>query len=135
MRLFAKKPQEFEEFKAQRKAEQGRVARSQATPGSPAEAADFLHKGHAAFQQGNLQDAQSNYWAVVQRQPNHPVANHRLGVIADRQQDYMTAQRHYFAALNAAPNDPNLLNDIGYSFLLQSRFPEARAVLKRVLDD
>ncbi|TXT17849.1 MAG: hypothetical protein FD138_4521, partial [Planctomycetota bacterium] len=55
------------------------------------------------------------------------------GVIADRQQDYLTAQRHYFAALNSSPNDPNLLNDIGYSFLLQSRYPEAENYLQGAL--
>lgn len=133
MKLFAKKPQPFDEFVAQRKAEQTRIAGSQGTPGGPAEVSELLHQGHAAFQQGNLPEAQSKYFAVVQRQPNHPVANHRLGVIADRQQDYLTAQRHYFAALNASPNDPNLLNDIGYSFLLQSRYPEAENYLQAAL--
>lgn len=51
-------------------------------------------------------------------------------MIADRQQDYLTAQRYYLAALNASPNDPNLLNDIGYSFLLQSRYAEAENYLQ-----
>lgn len=133
MKLFSKKPQPFEEFKAQQKAEQARIAGSHALPGGTAEVSELLHQGHAAFQQGNLPEAQSKYFAVVQRQPNHPVANHRLGVIADRQQDYFTAQRHYFAALNASPNDPNLLNDIGYSFLLQSRYPEAENYLQAAL--
>ncbi len=133
MRMFSKKQQPFDEYVAQHKSEKTHVAGSRATPGSPAEVAELLNQGHTAFQQGNLPEAQSKYSAVVQRQPNHPVANHRLGVIADRQQDYMTAQRYYFAALNASPNDPNLLNDIGYSFLLQSRFPEAENYLQGAL--
>lgn len=133
MKLFAKKPQSYDDYRAQYKAEQTQIAGSHATPGGPAEVSELLHQGHAAFQQGNLAEAQSKYFAVVQRQPNHPVANHRLGVIADRQQDYMTAQRHYFAALNASPNDPNLLNDIGYSFLLQSRYADAENYLQAAL--
>lgn len=133
MKLFAKKPQSYDDYRAQHKAEQTQVAGSHATSGGPAEVSELLHQGHAAFQQGNLTEAQSKYFAVVQRQPNHPVANHRLGVIADRQQDYMTAQRHYFAALNASPNDPNLLNDIGYSFLLQSRYADAENYLQAAL--
>ena len=133
MRMFSKKPQPFDEYVAQRKAEQTRIAGSHASPGGSAEVSELLHQGHTAFQQGNLPEAQSKYSAVVQRQPNHPVANHRLGVIADRQQDYMTAQRYYFAALNASPNDPNLLNDIGYSFLLQSRYAEAENYLQGAL--
>ncbi len=133
MGMFAKKQQPFDEYVAQRKAEQARIAGSHTTPGGPAEVSELLHQGHTAFQQGNVQEAQSKYSAVVQRQPNHPVANHRLGVIADRQQDYMTAQRYYFAALNASPNDANLLNDIGYSFLLQSRYAEAENYLQGAL--
>lgn len=133
MKLFAKKPQSYDDYRAQHKAEQTQIAGSQTTPGGPAEVSELLHQGHAAFQQGNLPEAQSKYFAVVQRQPNHPVANHRLGVIADRQQDYMTAQRYYFAALNASPNDPNLLNDIGYSYLLQSRYAEAENYLQGAL--
>lgn len=133
MRMFSKKQQPFDEYVAQHKSEQNHVAGSRATPDSPAEVAELLNQGHSAFQQGNLPEAQSKYSAVVQRQPNHPVANHRLGVIADRQQDYMTAQRYYFAALNASPNDPNLLNDIGYSFLLQTRYPEAENYLQGAL--
>ncbi|MFM9964983.1 MAG: tetratricopeptide repeat protein [Planctomycetaceae bacterium] len=128
--MFAKKPQSYDDFKAAKLAKQMPVAGSQTAPSGQVEIAELLHKGHAAFQQGNLPEAQSNYFAVVQRQPNHPVANHRLGVIADRQQDYLSAQRHYFAALQSSPRDANLLNDIGYSFLLQSRYNEAEQYLQ-----
>lgn len=133
MRMFGKKQQPFDEYVAQREAEQAPVAGSHTTSSKSAEVSELLHQGHTAFLQDNLQEAQTKYSAVVQRQPDHPVANHRLGVIADRQQDYMTAQRYYFAALNASPNDPNLLNDIGYSFLLQSRYAEAENYLQGAL--
>ena len=133
MRLFAKKPQTFDQFKAQQQAEHPQVAGSQSTRGGSVQVSELLNQGHTAFQQGNLQEAQSKYSAVVQRQPSHPVANHRLGVIADRQQDYITAQRHYFAALSTTPNDPNLLNDIGYSFLMQQRYAEAETYLQGAL--
>ncbi len=134
MRLFAKKPQSYEEYKAEHLAKQTQIAGSRATPTSgQAEIAELLNKGHVAFQQGNLLEAQSNYFAVVQKQPNHPVANHRLGVIADRQQDYQSAQRYYFAALQTSPRDANLLNDVGYSFLLQSRYVEAEQYLQSAL--
>lgn len=134
MGLFAKKPQSLEEYKAEQHAKQNQIAGSRAAPATgQVEIAELLHKGHAAFQQSNLPEAQSNYYAVVQRQPNHPVANHRLGVIADRQQDYQSAQRFYFTALQASPHDPNLLNDIGYSYLLQSRYGEAEQYLQSAL--
>ncbi len=134
MRLFSKKPQSLDEYKAEQLAKQTQVAGSRAAPATgQVEIAELLHKGHDAFQQGNLPEAQSNYYAVVQRQATHPVANHRLGVIADRQQDYQSAQRYYFTALQASPRDPNLLNDIGYSYLLQSRYGEAEQYLQAAL--
>jgi Flp pilus assembly protein TadD len=131
--LFAKKPQSFEEFKAQRGGKPGSVAGNQVATSPPSSIAELLSKGHTAFQQGNLPEAQAHYWAVLRLQSNHPVANHRLGVIADRQQDYATAQRHYMTALQSSPRDPNLLNDIGYSFLLQSRYAEAEQYLLAAL--
>ena len=130
MRLFAKKHQSLEEYKAEQLAKQTQIAGSRAVPAGQVEIAELLHKGHDAFQHGNMPEAQANYYAVTQRQPNHPVANHRLGVIADRQQDYQSAQRYYFAALQASPRDANLLNDVGYSFLLQSRYGEAEQYLQ-----
>jgi Tfp pilus assembly protein PilF len=134
MCLFAKKPQSLEEYKAEHFTKQNQVAGSRTAPETgQVEVDELLHKGHAAFQQGNLPEAQSHYFAVVQRKPTHPVANHRLGVIADRQQDYQSAQRYYFAALQDSPHDPNLLNDIGYSFLLQSRYGEAEQYLQAAL--
>ena len=86
-----------------------------------------------AFQQGLLNEAQVNYQAVLRKQPNHPEANHRLAVIADRQNDFLSAERYYQAAVAAAPRDANILNDLGYSYLLQSRYPEAERYLTAAL--
>ncbi|HLQ45704.1 MAG TPA: tetratricopeptide repeat protein [Planctomycetaceae bacterium] len=134
MRLFSKKPQPFDEYLAQRKAaDQARVPSSNSLPQGPAEISELLNKGHASFQQGAMMEAQASYQAVVQRQPNHPLANHRLAVIADRQQDFATAERYYLAALAAAPRDANVLNDLGYSYLLQSRYAEAERYLNAAL--
>ncbi len=133
-RLFSKKPQSYDDFLAQRKtAEKERVATSSSLPDATADVSELLNKGHAAFQQGTMSEAQTNYLAVVKRQPNHPVANHRLAVIADRQQDFATAERHYIAALSATPDDANLLNDMGYSYLLQSRYVDAERYLQLAL--
>lgn len=133
--LFAKKkPQSFEEFSAQRKAdEQKRVASSSSVKGGVTDVATLLNKGHAAFQQGNLVEAQTQYLAVLQTQPQNGTANHRLAVIADRHQDFNSAEHYYRAALAASPRDPNLLNDAGYSLLLQSRFAEAEQYLQTAL--
>ncbi len=133
-RLFSKKPQSYDDFLAQRKAaEKERVATSSSVPDATADVSELLNKGHAAFQQGAMSEAQTNYLAVVKRQPNHPVANHRLAVIADRQPDFATAERYYIAALSATPHDADLLNDMGYSYLLQSRYADAERYLQLAL--
>ena len=41
-----------------------------------------LQQGVAAHKEGNLQDAERLYRAILQAQPNHPDANHNLGVLA-----------------------------------------------------
>ena len=41
-----------------------------------------LRQGVAAHKEGKLQDAERFYRAILQAQPNHPDANHNLGVLA-----------------------------------------------------
>ena len=41
-----------------------------------------LQQGIAAHREGKLQDAERLYRAILQVQPNHPDANHNLGVLA-----------------------------------------------------
>ncbi len=139
LRLFSKKPQPFDEYLAQQKAKNQTGAPSGSVPSSGSvqnkatEVAEFLNKGNAAFQQGLMTDAQASYQAVLQRQPDHAEANHRLAVIADRQSDFATAEKYYRAAITGAPRDSNVLNDLGYSYLLQSRYSEAEQYLTAAL--
>ena len=41
-----------------------------------------LERGVAAHRAGNLQEAERIYKVILQSQPNHPDANHNLGVLA-----------------------------------------------------
>ena len=41
-----------------------------------------LQQGIAAHKEGKLQDAERLYRAILEAQPNHPDANHNLGVLA-----------------------------------------------------
>ena len=41
-----------------------------------------LERAVAAHQEGKLQEAESIYRSVLQNQPEHPTANHNLGLIA-----------------------------------------------------
>ena len=41
-----------------------------------------LQQGIAAHKEGKLQEAEKLYRAILSAQPNHPDANHNLGVLA-----------------------------------------------------
>ena len=41
-----------------------------------------LRHGVEAYKEGKLQDAERIYRAILRAQPNHPDANHNLGVLA-----------------------------------------------------
>ena len=41
-----------------------------------------LQQGVAAHKEGKLQDAERLYRAILKSQPNHPDANHNLGLLA-----------------------------------------------------
>ena len=63
-----------------------------------------LHRGVAAHKEGKLQDAERLYRAVLQAQPNHPDANHNLGVLAISIDKPREALPLFKLALQANPN-------------------------------
>ena len=62
-----------------------------------------LQRGIAAHREGNLQDAERVYRAILQSQPGHPDANHNLGVIAVSVNKADAALPLFKAALEANP--------------------------------
>ncbi len=80
-----------------------------------------------------LTEARAHFEEVLRVDPQHPVAHHRLAVIADLTKDFPRAERHYALALRSNPRDPQLLHDIGYSYMLQGRHAEAIPYLQESL--
>ena len=52
---------------------------------------------------GQLQDAERLYRGILQTQPNHPDANHNLGLLSVQAKQLSVALRHFKAALEANP--------------------------------
>lgn len=92
-----------------------------------------LNRGHAEARRGNFEKAKESYRRVVQMQPGHALAHHRLAIIADKQQDFGTAEHHYLLALRNNSNDADLLSDMGYSYFLQGRYRESENALQQAL--
>jgi Tfp pilus assembly protein PilF len=57
------------------------------------------------------------------------LAHRRMGGVLDRLGRFAQAETHYREALKLNPNDVNVWNDAGYSYYLQSRWPEAERSL------
>ena len=63
-----------------------------------------LQRAVEAHKAGKLQDAEALYRAILQTQPNHPDANHNLGVMAVSLNKTETALPLFKIALEANPN-------------------------------
>ncbi|MCH7687530.1 MAG: tetratricopeptide repeat protein, partial [Planctomycetes bacterium] len=92
-----------------------------------------LQSGYQAEAASRWNQAKMFYRRVLDAEPDNPLAHHRLAIIADKQSDFHKAEEHYLTALRANRNDPDLLSDLGYSFLLQNRQEESENYLRRAL--
>ena len=63
-----------------------------------------LKQAIAHHQAGQLQDAERLYRAILQARPNHPDANHNLGVLAVQMKRPAAGLPHFKAALEANPD-------------------------------
>ncbi len=77
--------------------------------------------------------AKAHFRRVLAQNPQHPLAHHRLAVIADLTEDFDTAGRHYAQALKRNPTDAYLLHDAGYSLMLQGKMQESIPYFQRAL--
>ena len=88
-----------------------------------------LQQGVAAHRGGDLQEAERLYRAILQVQPEHPDANHNLGVLATAAGKPLEAIPFFELALEANPQIEQFwLNYIDVLITLE-RFDEAKRVL------
>ncbi len=101
----------------------------------------WLRRGHEAILQaaGNarpeamLSEARRSFREALKIDPECAEAFHGLAIVSDLNQDWELADISYKRALAIRPNDVDLLNDQGYSYLLQNRYHEASQYLNRAL--
>jgi Tfp pilus assembly protein PilF len=92
-----------------------------------------LNRGHREAALRHYEQAELCYRSVLESEPENAIANHRLAVLADRRGDFATSEKYYLTALKREPNDPDLLSDLGYSYLLQGRATESERCLLAAL--
>ena len=88
-----------------------------------------LQKGIAAYKEGKLLDAERFFRAVLQAQPNHPDANHNLGVLAVAIGKPLEAIPFFKLALEASPKIEQFWSSYIDVLIRLDRFDEAKRVL------
>jgi len=116
-------------------AQPGREGTQQATaaPDRQQQLRDLLTQGDLELTSGRFPDARVHFEQALQLEPDNSQAHHMLARISDQTQEYEAAERHYLAALSTSPADPNLLSDMGFSYLMQGEFAYANTYLQRAL--
>ncbi len=94
----------------------------------------LLSQGRLALQENRIEEAKKAYNDVLQSLPDNATAHHGLAMAADLTEEWDDAEYHYRQALRIRPRDPDLLCDIGYSYLLQNRYSEAESYLNHALE-
>ena len=88
-----------------------------------------LQKGIAAYKEGKLPDAERFFRAVLQVQPNHPDANHNLGILALAVGKPLEAIPLFKLALETNPQIEQFWLSYIDALIKLERFDEARHLL------
>jgi tetratricopeptide (TPR) repeat protein len=90
-----------------------------------------LQKAVEAHKAGKLQDAENLYRAILQIQPNHPDANHNLGVLAVSLNKTEAALPLFRIALEANPRQGQFWLSYVDALIKEKQFDKAREVLEQ----
>ncbi len=91
----------------------------------------ILDQGVAAHNAGNLQEAERLYRTILQSQPEHPVANHNLGVLAVSVNNADAALPLFKLALEANPKIEQFWLSYIDALIKEKQFENARQVLSQ----
>ncbi len=92
-----------------------------------------LELAQAYEREGRPDLAEPLYRSVARKNPHHPLAYHRLGVVAGQQGRLDDAQDEFATARGLAPPTPGLLGDIAYTYFLQDQPGEAERYYRKSL--
>ena len=87
--------------------------------------ADLFASALTEHRAGRLEQAWSQYHAVLQREPNHFDARHLLGVIAQQRGQPARAVELISAAIKISPHSPAAHNNLGVAHLALQQTPQA----------
>jgi len=94
---------------------------------------ELVARAEAAVAQQRLPQAKQHCEAILLQQPTNPRAHHLLARISDDEGQWGNAEHHYQLALQTDPNNADIVNDLGYCYLMQGRLPLAQQCLQQAL--
>ena len=94
-----------------------------------------LQKGIAAHKAGQVQEADRLYTAILQSQPQHPDANHNMGVLAVGLGKVQEALPFFKTALEVNPNTAQFWLSYIDALVKLDRLSDAKAVLDQAKDN
>ena len=90
-----------------------------------------LQQGVAAHEEGRLQEAERLYRAILGSQPQHPDANHNLGVLASDVGKVDAALPHFKVALEVNPKQEQFWLSYIDALIKEKQFETAKEVLEQ----
>ena len=91
----------------------------------------MLQQGVAAHNAGNLQEAERLYRAILQVQPNHPDANHNLGLIAVSMNQSGMALPLFKNAIDGNPNIEQFWLSYIDALIKEKQFDNVKQVIEQ----
>lgn len=92
-----------------------------------------LALGRTAEQQEQWPTAMKIYLQMLDADPKHPDATHRLAVLYDRRAEFEQSAQWFQKTLKLKPGDPDVFCDIGFSLYSQGRYTEADINLRQAI--
>lgn len=93
---------------------------------------DGMMKARQYEQEGKLAEARQIYQRLIVQYPHRYEPYHRLGVVADREKRYRESVALYSQAIAINP-DPEIFNDLGFSYYLQGQLDKAESALLKAV--
>ena len=82
---------------------------------------------------GQPEEAVHMYNKLLEKNPKHALAHHRLAVMSSADGKFAEADEHFGAAWQYGPHSPELYNDMGYRLYLEGRFDESEKMYRDAL--
>ncbi len=92
-----------------------------------------LALGRTAEQQQQWPAAMTIYRRMLDADPKHPEATHRMAVLYDRQGEFEQSSQWFQKTLKLKPGDPDVFCDLGFSLYSQCRYSEAETNFQQAL--